>query len=119
VTGAERGDHQAVDLATDGAEDPPEHGESVVLVQWALVLVDDLGWQGEAGHPARLHAPAQERVGRATGGQLLGVPGVEVNLLAVFDGATSAGELSEEDADLGDLLVGLGPGLLPLSPRAK
>jgi hypothetical protein len=96
----------------------------VVLVQGCLVLVDDLGWQGEAGHVAGLHAPAQERLGRASGGQLLGVPGIEVSLPAVFDGAASVGELSEEGAGLGDLLfrlVGLGASqrsLLRLAPQA-
>ncbi|MER6332151.1 hypothetical protein ABT298_22980 [Streptomyces sp. NPDC001034] len=71
-------------------EDSPENDESVVLMQGCFVLADDLGWQDEAGHPACPHAPAQERLGRAAGGQLLGVPGVE-GLLAVFDGAASVG----------------------------
>ncbi|WP_406320200.1 hypothetical protein [Streptomyces sp. NBC_01637] len=98
-------------------EGPPEDGESAVLVQRRLVLVDDLGWQGEAGHPARLHAPAQERLGRAPGGQLRGVPGIEVGLLEVFDGAASVGEPGEEGASLGDLLfrlAGLGASQRPL-----
>lgn len=77
-------------------EGPLENSESSVLVQRRLVLVDDLGWQGESGHPARFHGPAQERLGRAPSGQLLGVPGVEVCLLTVFDGAASVGEPGEE-----------------------
>ncbi|MFE6848288.1 hypothetical protein [Streptomyces sp. NPDC057686] len=95
-----------------------------MLVQWCLVLVDDLGWQGEVGHSARFHAPAQERLGRAPGGRLLRVPGVEVGLLAVFDGAAPAGKPGEEGAGLGDLLfrlVGLGASqrcLLGLAPQA-
>lgn len=60
---------------------------------------------------SRLHAPAQERLGRAPGGRLLGVPGVEVGLLAVFDGSASVGEPGEEGVGLGDLLFRLaGPG---------
>jgi hypothetical protein len=105
-------------------EGPPENGESAVLGQWRLVLVDDLGWQAEAEHPARLYAPAQERLGRAPGGQLLGVPGVEVGLLALLDGAASVGETGEEGAGLSDLLIrlaGLGASqrpLLRLAPQA-
>ncbi|MFE5595170.1 hypothetical protein [Streptomyces sp. NPDC056549] len=105
-------------------EGPPEKGESAVLVQRRLVLADDLGWQGEAGHPARLHAPAQERLGRAPDGQLLRVSGVDVRLLAVFEGAASVGEQGEEGAGLSDLLfrlTGLGTSqrpLLGLAPQA-
>lgn len=57
------------------------------------------------------------------GGQALGVPGVDVRLLALPDGAASAGEPSEEGTGLGDFLfgvVGLGASqrrLLRLCPQ--
>jgi hypothetical protein len=88
-------------------EVPSEHGESAVLVQWRLVLGDDLGRKREAGHAARLRAPTEEGLGWAPGGRLLGVPGVEVGLPTVLDGAASAGEPGKEGAGLGGLLFGL------------
>ncbi|MER6721429.1 hypothetical protein [Streptomyces halstedii] len=88
-------------------EDPSEDGESAVLVQWRLVLGDDLGRKGEAGHPAGLHAPAEEGLGWASGGRFLGVPGIKVGLSTVLDGATSVGEPDQEGAGLGGLLLGL------------
>ncbi|MCX4808638.1 hypothetical protein OG594_44900 [Streptomyces sp. NBC_01214] len=88
-------------------EGPPENGESAVLVQRRLVLVDELGWQVEAGHPARLHAPAQERLGRAPGGRLLRVPGVDVRLPAVFEGCGLGRRVRRGSAGLSDLLFRL------------
>ncbi|WP_159045152.1 hypothetical protein [Streptomyces sp. NRRL F-5122] len=86
---------------------PPENGEPAVLVQRRLLLCGDLGRKGEAGHPAGLHAPAEERLRRAPGGQLLGAPGVEYGLSALLDDAALVGEEGKEGAGLGDLLLGL------------
>ncbi|MET7784372.1 hypothetical protein ABZT28_53570 [Streptomyces sp. NPDC005388] len=83
-------------------EDSSEDCEAAVLVHRRLVRPDGLRRQGEAGYPARFHAPAEECPGRASGGELLGVPGVEVGLLALFGSAASVGEPDEEGIGLGD-----------------
>ncbi|MFB8038418.1 hypothetical protein ACFC5Z_37035 [Streptomyces sp. NPDC056004] len=74
-----------------------------MLVQLRLVLGDDLERKDEAGHAARLHAPAEKGLGWAPGGELLGVPGVEVGLPTVLEGAASADEPGKEGASLGAL----------------
>ncbi|WP_326594183.1 hypothetical protein [Streptomyces sp. NBC_01294] len=78
-----------------------------MLVHRGLVLLDDVGWQDESWHRAGFHAPAEEDLGRASGGVLLGVPGVEIGLLAVIESPAAVEEPDEESAGLGDLLFGL------------
>ncbi|MFF4794886.1 hypothetical protein ACFY2M_35215 [Streptomyces sp. NPDC001276] len=59
------------DAASQGqgivVEDSSEDCEAAVLVQRRLVLAGGLRRKGEAGHPVRFHAPAEERLGRASG----------------------------------------------------
>ncbi len=61
----------------------------------------------QGGHPAGLHAPAQEGLGGSAGGVVFAVPGVEVGLPAVFGEDATAGEPGQEGTGLDQLLPGL------------